>query len=138
MKTINLTDNQFKAVQSIAKNKGKVFVKHLPNTSVFEPKEGSWKQVWISKKGEALWPQANTTSEEVVGCHVVDILTKKVYICPRCKTENTAIIGHEDDSFILVDKNLLCPFNLTDAIYKGNEGSPKKELEKALSQLTLI
>ena len=138
MKTIILTNTQFKAVQSLARQDGKTFVKHLPDSSDFEPKQGSWKQIWISGKREVLWPKPTSKGEEIVGCHVVDIQTKGVYICPRSKTENSSIIGHEDEFYYLVEEDLLCPFELTDAIYKGNEESPKRGLEKALSKLSLI
>lgn len=135
-KTIIVTDKQLRFLLGYAKKDGKVFVKHLPHSSDFRAKKGSWKNTWIDIKGNNKWP--TNSSKEMVACHVVDIETKKVYLYPKSRSENSEIIGDEDNVIFIADKELLVPFILSDATYVGPEGSPEEGLKKALSEISSL
>lgn len=137
-KTIYLNEEQFRYLREIAKQDGKLFMKHMPDSSDFAPKKGSWKDTWIEQMGDSKWPKGGTKDEEFVGCHVVDTETKKVYLYPKPKSENSSIIDHENDSFFLAEKALLVPFNLSDATYKGPAKSPEEGLKAALSKISSL
>ena len=96
--TVRITKRQLRYFSKLAKTEGKVLIKHLPDSSDFSSKEGSWKNYWLSLMKKS-WPKVGAGKEEQVGCHVVDIETGCVYICPRSGNENTTIIGHEDEHF---------------------------------------
>ena len=135
--TVRITKKQLRYFSKLAKTEGKVLIKHLPDSSDFSSKEGSWKNYWVSLMNKS-WPKAGVGKEEKVGCHVVDIETGSVYICPRSGNENTSIIGHEDERIFIVNRNLLVPFRLEDSNYNGPCKSPQEALLKALSKISLL
>lgn len=137
-KTLFLTEEQFRLMRNLAIKDGMVFIKHLPDSSDFRSKQGSWKQTWISYRGNAQWPKESTSDEEIVGCHVVDVESRYVYIYPKKKEENSSIIRHEDDYFFLAERALLVPFKLSDATYIGHEESAEEGLRVALSKITSL
>ena len=135
--TVRITKRQLRYFSKLAKTEGKVLIKHLPDSSDFSSKEGSWKNYWLSLMKKS-WPQVGAGKEEQVGCHFVDIETGCVYICPRSGNENTTIIGHEDERIFIVNRNLLVPFRLEDSNYEGPCKSPQEALSKALSKISLL
>lgn len=135
--TVRITKRQLRYFSKLAKTEGKVLIKHLPDSSDFSSKEGSWKNYWLSLMKKS-WPKVGAGKEEQVGCHVVDIKTGCVYICPRSGNENTTIIGHEDERIFIVNRNLLVPFRLEDSNYEGPCKSPQESLSKALSKISLL
>lgn len=135
--TVRITKKQLRYFIKLAKAEGKVLIKHLPNSSDFISKEGSWKNYWLSLMNKS-WPKVGVGKEEQVGCHVVDIETGIVYICPRSSNENTSIIGHEDERIFIVKHNLLVPFRLEDSNYNGPCKSHQEALSKALSKISLL
>lgn len=137
-KTIVVTNEQFMQLLAIAKKDGKVFMKHLPDSSYFHSKIGSWEQDWKNSKGDDNWPSDNSYKDKMVGCHVVDVETREVYIYPKPQSENSSIIGKEDDSFFVAESSLLVPFNLSDATYTGPEESPEEGLRMALSKISFL
>ena len=135
--TVRITKKQPRYFSKLAKTEGKVLIKHLPDSSDFLSKDGSWKNYWISSMNKT-WPKVGVGKEEQVGCHVVDIETGDVYICPRSGNENTSIIGHEDERIFIVNSNLLVPFRLEDSNYNGPCKSLQEALSKALSKISLL
>ena len=135
--TVRITKRQLRYFSKLAKTEGKVLIKHLPDSSDFSSKEGSWKNYWLSLMKKS-WPKVGAGKEEQVGCHVVDIETGCVYICPRSGNGNTTIIGHEDERIFIVNRNLLVPFRLEDSNYEGPCKSPQEALSKALSKISLL
>ena len=134
-KCIHITEEQLHYFCELSKNSNKCLIKHLPDSSVFKAKLGSWKKYWESNT-EVPWPLSKHENTEIVGCHVVDIVTKKVFIYPKPSSENVGIIGHEDEHIFVADKSLMIPFNLEDSNYDGHEISPEEHLNKALSKIS--
>ena len=93
-KTITLTEEQFLRLRNLAKGNDMVFIKHLPDSSYFHSKHGSWKQTWIKYRGEDKWPTNNNTKDDIIkrngivhifkptGTHVVD------FVCDIIKLES--------------------------------------------------
>ena len=135
--TVLVTKKQLRYFSKLAKTDGKVLIKHLPDSSDFLSKEGSWKNYWVSLMNKS-WPKADAGKEEQVGCHVVEIETGDVYICPRSSKENTSVVGHEDERIFIVNRNLLAPFRVYDSDYNGPYKSPQEALSKALSKISLL
>lgn len=77
--------------------KGYTIVKHLPDSSVFRYRNGSWKDYWESESSKPFPQQSHCdccfrdNGIELVGCHVID-KDKNVYIYPVCQSCNILII----------------------------------------------
>ena len=136
-KTIYITTEQLRYFSELSEKEGKCIVKHLPESSAFKPKDGSWKTYWESKS-KISWPTNKNKSDENVGCHVVDIITKEVFIYPKPNSENVGIIGHEDEHIFIVDRNLMIPFKIEDSNYNGLSKSPEEHLKQALSKISFL
>lgn len=115
--TVRITKRQLRYFSKLAKTEGKVLIKHLPDSSDFSSKEGSWKNYWLSLMKKS-WPKVGAGKEEQVGCHVVDIETGCVYICPRSGNENTTLLGMKMNAFSLSIAIFLSPLGLKTQITK--------------------
>lgn len=136
-KTIIVSETQLRRIAQLAKTDGKVLIKHLPESSVFKAKIGSWEKYWEGLSSKE-WDKYNTDGEINVGCHVVNIETREVFICPKSSSENTRIIGYEDEFIFVVDKDILVPFNVEDSNYDGQYKSPEEHLKVALSKISFL
>jgi len=136
-KRIVLTEDQLKLMCGLAKENGHVFLKHMPDSSDFEAKAGSWKEYWMDADVHP-WPVSSDPDNQYVGSHVVDIVSRKIYIYPRLNSENVRIIGHEDDLCFLASEDMLVPFDLKDANYTGPCNSPEEAVRLALQKLNFI
>jgi hypothetical protein len=136
-RTIYITTEQLRYFSMLSDKEGKRIVKHLPSSSAFKPKNGSWKSYWESKTNSS-WPNPKTESDENVGCHVVDIVTQEVFIYPKPNSENSGIKDHEDERIFIVDKSLAVPFKIEDSNYEGPCESPEEHLRQALSKISFL
>ena len=136
-KTIYITEKQLYYFSKLVNKEGKCIVKHLPDSSVFKAKDSSWKSYWESKSNVP-WPISEEKSTENVGYHVVDIITQEVFICPKTNSENTSIIGQEDEHIFIIDRALMVPFKIEDSNYNGPYKSPEEHLRQALSKISFL
>lgn len=128
-----------KQVQLLAQHApeyGFILAKHLPDSSRFHSKKGNWKNVWIEHLGEDAWPKDG--DEMMSACHIVDVMTRRVYLYPMPQRDNAAAEGHEDEFFILASATLLVEFNLNDADCLDPQESPKALLNAALQKISFL
>lgn len=133
---IILNDEQINRLSQLEEQNGRIFAKHLPDSSVFKSKKGTWKAIWISEHGEDAWP--HSTDNMISTCHIVDVKTRKVYLYPKSQSENASIEGHEDEFIFLADKSLLTPFNLEDVDGRDLDESPEVLLKRALGKISFL
>lgn len=136
-KTVYIREEQLAIFKELSDIKGKRIVKHLPDSSDFHAKMGSWKNFWLSKN-ETTWPLPKDGQDENVGCHVVDIFSQEIFIYPKPNSENVGIRGNEDDYIFVVDKSLTVPFKIEDSNYVGPCKSPEEHLKQALSKISFL
>ena len=136
MHRIILNNEQISRLSQIAEQYGRILAKHLPDSSIFKSKKGTWKAIWISEHGEDAWP--HNTDNMISTCHIADIKTRKVYLYPMSQRENASIEGHEDEVIIIADKVLLTPFNLEDVDTRDLDESPEVLLKRALSKISFL
>ena len=67
-KTIYITTEQLRYFSELSEKEGKCIVKHLPESSAFKPKDGSWKTYWESKS-KISWP-TNKNRERYTSLHL--------------------------------------------------------------------
>lgn len=117
------TKRQIKELIDIKFHKDKegyVIVKHLPDSSIFLYRSGSWKGYWENKM-KAPFPNLSKCDccfrepNELVGCHVIDE-KKRVYIYPACKSCNSEVIGRENEFPFYAKKDWLVPFRVEEAM----------------------
>lgn len=136
-KQIIITSQQLQYLNTLARKDGKVLIKHLPDSSVFKAKIGSWEKYWECASSKE-WNTYNSDGDANVGCHVVDIQTREIFICPKSRNENTRIVNHEDEFIFIADKDMLVPFNIEDSNYNGLCKSPEEHLKQALSKISFL
>lgn len=135
-KQLILNNKQIDCLYQIEEQGGRIFAKHLPDSSIFKSKKGTWKAIWISEHGEEAWP--HNTDNMISTCHIVDIKTQKVYLYPMPQRENASIEGHEDEFIFLANKSLLTPFNLEDVDVRDLDESPEVLLKRALGKISFL
>ena len=131
-----LNDKQIDCLAQFAAKNGQILAKHLPDSSVFKSKKGTWKAIWISEHGENAWPR--NANKMMPACHVVDIRTRDVYLCPRTQRENASVEGREDEFIFLVDKTDLTSFRFSDVDEQNLDESPEVLLKRALSKISFL
>ena len=134
--TVRITKRQLRYFSKLAKTEGKVLIKHLPDSSDFSSKEGSWKNYWLSLMKKS-WPKVQGKKNKSVAMSL--ILKQDVSIfAQEAVMRIQLIIGHEDERIFIVNRNLLVPFRLEDSNYEGPCKSPQEALSKALSKISLL
>lgn len=124
-----------------AKIEGYTIVKHLPDSSVFRYRNGSWKDYWERESSKPFPQQSHCdccfrdNGIELVGCHVID-KDNKVYIYPVCQSCNTEVIGHENDFPFYAKNDWLIPFRVEEAVCENQSESPSELLSKAISKIS--
>lgn len=136
-KTVIIREDQLGIFKDLSDIKGKRIVKHLPDSSCFHAKKGSWKDFWLLNN-ENTWPLSKDEHDENVGCHVVDIFSQEIFIYPKSNRENVKVIGSEDNHIFIVDKSLTVPFKIEDSNYEGPCESPEEHLKQALSKISFL
>lgn len=136
-------EQQIDAIISINFSKekeGYTVVKHLPDSSKFLYRNGSWKDYWENEMN-APFPKLSKCDccfrkpKELVGCHVIDE-KKQVYIYPACKSCNSEVIGHENDLPFYAKKDWLVPFRAEEAMCENRYESPSELLRKAIGKIS--
>lgn len=140
-----LNDAHFCALSNIASgvtHSGYRIVMHMPESSSFKPKHfDSWKEYWEAKN-ENNFPINSSScdccyrkSSKFVGCHVIDIRTKEVFIYPACERCNSMVIQREYDYPFYAKKDFLVPFLVGEADVVGRPESPEVLLTEVLSSI---
>lgn len=73
---------------------------------------------------------------KLVGCHVVDVKTKQVYIYPACQSCNAKFIGKENEHPFYARKDWLVPFRVEEATCENHSKSPEELLSDALAKIS--
>lgn len=151
MKTDIITDEQIKRmVNNIVgdilaeighKRDGFIIVKHMPYSSDFKWEQGSWENYWEYKKHlpfpkQSVCDCCHKKRTKLVGCHVVDVKTKQVYIYPACQSCNAKFIGKENEHPFYARKDWLVPFRVEEATCENHSKSPEELLSDALSKIS--
>lgn len=120
---------------------GYTVVKHLPDSSKFHYKNGTWKDYWRSMKNGRKFPTSKQCdccfreTDELVGCHVIDE-KKRVYIYPACKSCNSEVIGKENEFPFYAKKDWLVPFLVEEATCENLNESPSELLNEAIKKIS--
>lgn len=120
---------------------GYTIVKHLPQSSLFKHRDGlSWIEYWEnhpSMQSHTIPTQCACCYKkgEMVGCHVYDIATKKVYIYPACRRCNSEVIGKEHLFPFYARTDLLLRFRAEVATCECHSKSPRELLNEILAEL---